>query len=1415
MKNIKDQELLKKLFDQADRIEQDFDQLKTAIKESEEADETIISGFSGFFDYLQKEFDVFSDIAREISNPSEVEGLKEVKDEISALYSRFYTLRARWLQQASKERGERELLPEEEPEPDPEEEGDSEEESPSSEEMEPEPEAEEKKAKKKKRIIRGPARPADRSETTRQVSPEVEKAEFEKHRDNLQQEKEKQVREERNEAEQRWREAEAAAYRSSNPQIFEPIPRSTVTYTYSERRTTISGYAVPQVGQPVKYHSSDRGILSRYYEYKQLTRYDQQNPEVATPKAAQPQMQHRYTPKPGSPVYSQSWSRPESRASGNHPSKNFGPQQEKYNSNQGRSERRQKPAAKDQVRSHGKRYTLSKITTGLGNGVTMTVQQNVNRMVGKIDNDDVRFAMQAEYYVYTGKAAIGMVHHGIKRPTSGLQASAKMELSSRQMAKYNSQAVRTQRNLHREISHKEQQRRIALSAGRNHQEAERLTRELKELRSQRPSAKKAADVSRKVQSFQRQRKLDQEIIEGLSDHGKLYRRAKPLREVSTTFVRKKSVAITQEFGEQALTRSPKAIQKEINTAIRKSQALKSQMRLLERQGASLSPENRRLLAELKKKSTLMGKQIGKQQKLKRELEDLAYINKRIDDVLQRAGKFHQNALAVAGFLRSTALRPLYSPENNTEALAYGINFAANPTVQRLVSGTVKTVVKAPAKAFSTVAPEVSNRLLYKKMEEKEKISRVIRTEKKHLKKKAKQAGKNVLEAAPETVKRKAVSAGKRYRKLRESANHVSTGVYEKVQKMKKWMADTRLAKLHSAAAVKIKSISEFFEKAKLLFTAAIRKALLILLLAILLLGCIPGVISVIATVCSSVIMAPDTNAEGKIDLSPYSAILSEEFTRFNAVRKDIEDRFEEDVQKTEEAFNRKYNNPPKSRFVEIESYEDEDSEIRISFDGPSSNDRELIAMMAVRFEQDLENPEAKDYLRYMARKGRTQSTVIDRTYEHSPGCVLVELEVPPKKEPETKPPKPNPGGGSHVVPGLRSIVKPSKPNGSDPEEPTEPEEPTFERKYVCPTHRELSINVHVLTIDELYAADDYVGGGDTWEGWTEENRDWVEALLAMDWAELYFGFRPSGVISVTSPISPEEERHIWESLKGMTGNDYGAAGLMGNLFCESRLLSTNLEDQYEGILGYTNESYTSAVDSGAYQNFVEDAAGYGLAQWTYNTRKAGLLRMAQSQGVSIGDLDMQLQYLKHELQGSKLDFLANCTSVQEASDFILYKFENPRNPDSLRDTRAGISSYYYNKYVLGTSAEGDLTQAQMDVIRIATNSGAYGVAANAGYCQAWAANVYGRAGFPIDNSSCARVSGERYGVSSDFTTVPPGAAVYGYSSSKYGHVGIYVGGGQVYHNVGGVAVDSLAEWVRKYNGFAWGWQAGTDLTALP
>lgn len=84
------------------------------------------------------------------------------------------------------------------------------------------------------------------------------------------------------------------------------------------------------------------------------------------------------------------------------------------------------------------------------------------------------------------------------------------------------------------------------------------------------------------------------------------------------------------------------------------------------------------------------------------------------------------------------------------------------------------------------------------------------------------------------------------------------------------------------------------------------------------------------------------------------------------------------------------------------------------------------------------------------------------------------------------------------------------------------------------------------------------------------------------------------------------EQKIWSFLLGKIGNAYGVAGLMGNLNAESGLRPNNLQNTYEKSLGMSDEKYTAAVDNGSYTNFAKDSAGYGLAQWTYHTRKAAL-----------------------------------------------------------------------------------------------------------------------------------------------------------------------------------------------------------------
>ena len=164
----------------------------------------------------------------------------------------------------------------------------------------------------------------------------------------------------------------------------------------------------------------------------------------------------------------------------------------------------------------------------------------------------------------------------------------------------------------------------------------------------------------------------------------------------------------------------------------------------------------------------------------------------------------------------------------------------------------------------------------------------------------------------------------------------------------------------------------------------------------------------------------------------------------------------------------------------------------------------------------------------------------------------------------------------------------------------------------------------------------------------------------------------------------EREKFIWDYLFAKLGNAYGVAGIMGNLNAESSLSPINLQNSYEKKLGYTDDSYTTAVDNGTYDNFVKDSAGYGLAQWTYWSRKQGLLEFSKSQGKSIGDLTLQLDFLLKELTenySGLLNTLQTATSVEEASTAVLTKYERPADMgESVQKKRAAFGESYLKEY---------------------------------------------------------------------------------------------------------------------------------------
>lgn len=167
-------------------------------------------------------------------------------------------------------------------------------------------------------------------------------------------------------------------------------------------------------------------------------------------------------------------------------------------------------------------------------------------------------------------------------------------------------------------------------------------------------------------------------------------------------------------------------------------------------------------------------------------------------------------------------------------------------------------------------------------------------------------------------------------------------------------------------------------------------------------------------------------------------------------------------------------------------------------------------------------------------------------------------------------------------------------------------------------------------------------------------------------------------------MSTENAKQIWDFMKSKGMTDAGVAGLMGNIKAESGLIPNNLQNTSNTSLGMTDAEYTTAVDNGTYSNFAKDSAGYGLAQWTWWTRKENLLNYAKSTSASIGNLEMQLAFLWDELCSGYAQVqavLCSATTVREASDSVLLDFEKPKlQGETVQLARASVGQKYFDEF---------------------------------------------------------------------------------------------------------------------------------------
>lgn len=160
------------------------------------------------------------------------------------------------------------------------------------------------------------------------------------------------------------------------------------------------------------------------------------------------------------------------------------------------------------------------------------------------------------------------------------------------------------------------------------------------------------------------------------------------------------------------------------------------------------------------------------------------------------------------------------------------------------------------------------------------------------------------------------------------------------------------------------------------------------------------------------------------------------------------------------------------------------------------------------------------------------------------------------------------------------------------------------------------------------------------------------------------------------------EKQMFDFLVAGGIPERGTAVLLGHFQAESGLNPRNLQNSANSRLNITDDEYTAVVDAGAYPDFINDKAGYGLAQWTYWSRKKNLLEFAGNSGCSIGDPEMQLRFVLWELNGYKavLQALKTETDIRKLSDIVLEKYEQPADQsEAERKKRAGYAQEIYNR----------------------------------------------------------------------------------------------------------------------------------------
>lgn len=149
--------------------------------------------------------------------------------------------------------------------------------------------------------------------------------------------------------------------------------------------------------------------------------------------------------------------------------------------------------------------------------------------------------------------------------------------------------------------------------------------------------------------------------------------------------------------------------------------------------------------------------------------------------------------------------------------------------------------------------------------------------------------------------------------------------------------------------------------------------------------------------------------------------------------------------------------------------------------------------------------------------------------------------------------------------------------------------------------------------------------------------------------------------------------------------------------------------------------------------------------------------------------------------------------------------------EAARKAAAAASSNRGSSSVSGTVSSGNASSKGQAIVNACYRVGSPG----SGLCAMWVSQVYSAAGYGYPGGNANNMYWN-FCTSSNKGDLQPGMIVAvstwtGTSAGRvYGHVGIYIGGGMVMHNVGSIQTMGLDTWINTYGTTVtprWGWAA--------